>query len=112
MEGANWRSLATGLRLNEILSMRYGNISWENDNCIIKIPSTKNGHPHSIPLVGIAKELLTRLCTFFGRRLARRENSSVMNFKGMGVFTPSFEIHLAGESSSPRMSSKNVQSRD
>ena len=29
-----------------------------------------------------------------------------MNFKGTGIFTPSFEIHLVGGSSSPRMSLK------
>lgn len=52
-------ALSTGLRLNEILSMRYANILWEKDNCLIKIPTTKNGHPHSIPLVGIAKQLLS-----------------------------------------------------
>lgn len=51
-------ALSTGLRLNEILSMRYSNIQWEKGTCIITIPLTKNGHQHSLPLVGIAKQLL------------------------------------------------------
>lgn len=53
-------ALSTGLRLNEILSMRYSTIRWENDNCLITIPasSSKNGYEHQIPLVGIAKQLL------------------------------------------------------
>lgn len=51
-------ALSTGLRLNEILQMQYTNIKWDKGNCIITIPLTKNGHQHSLPLVGIAKRLL------------------------------------------------------
>jgi integrase len=51
-------ALSTGLRLNEILSLRYPDMQWENDNCLIVIKKTKNGHPHVVPLVGIAKQLL------------------------------------------------------
>lgn len=51
-------ALSTGLRLNEILGIRYSDIIWEKDNCIITIKNTKNGHDHALPLVGIAKQLL------------------------------------------------------
>lgn len=51
-------ALSTGLRLMEIMSLRYTDIQWENDNCLLTIKETKNGHQHVIPLVGIAKHLL------------------------------------------------------
>lgn len=51
-------ALSTGCRLMEIMSLKYGDIQWENDNCIFTITETKNGHPHVVPLVGVAKQLL------------------------------------------------------
>ena len=62
-------ALSSGLRLTEILSMRFSAIKWDNDNCIITIPasSSKNGYEHQIPLVGIAKQLLAEHAKF--RRL-------------------------------------------
>lgn len=51
-------SLSTGLRLNEIMTLRFEDIKRENNNCLLNIKDTKNGYPHLIPLVGIAKQLL------------------------------------------------------
>jgi integrase len=53
-------ALSTGLRLNEIIGIRHSCIRWDKENCIITIPAntSKNGHEHCIPLVGIAKHLL------------------------------------------------------
>lgn len=51
-------ALSTGCRFMEIMSLRYSDIQWDKDNCIITIRETKNGHPHTVPLVGIAKQLL------------------------------------------------------
>lgn len=51
-------ALATGLRQSEILELEYSRINWEKDNCLITIKDTKNGRPHCIPLVGIAKSYL------------------------------------------------------
>jgi integrase len=51
-------ALSTGLRFNEIMTLRYESIQWDNNNCLLTIKDTKNGHPHTIPLVGIAKQLL------------------------------------------------------
>lgn len=60
-------ALSTGCRLNEIMSLQYPDIQWDKNNCLITIKETKNGHPHSIPLVGIAKQLLAEHAKF--RRL-------------------------------------------
>lgn len=51
-------ALSTGCRSMEIRSLRYSDIQWEDNNCIITIKETKNGHPHVVPLVGFAKQLL------------------------------------------------------
>lgn len=51
-------ALSTGCRLNEIMSLRYSEIQWDKDNCLLTIKETKNGYPHVVPLVGIAKQLL------------------------------------------------------
>lgn len=51
-------ALSTGLRLMEIMSLRFSDIVWEHDNCTLIIRETKNGDSHAIPLVGIAKQLL------------------------------------------------------
>lgn len=51
-------ALSTGCRFMEIMSLKYSDIRWDGDNCLITIRETKNGHPHIIPLVGVAKQLL------------------------------------------------------
>ena len=60
-------AFSTGCRFMEIMSLRYSDIQWDNDNCLIIIRETKNGSQHFLPLVGIAKQLLSEHSKF--RRL-------------------------------------------
>jgi len=49
---------------------------------------------------------------FLGPPSLREANCSVMNSKGSVFFTPSFGIHIAAESLSPKGAQKIAQSRD
>lgn len=51
-----WLSLFTGARKSNVLSMRWSDINWHAEEW--RIPITKNGESHTIPLVSKALEIL------------------------------------------------------
>lgn len=52
-------AIETGMRRGEIVNMRWADIEWEAGT--LYIPVTKNGHPRTIPLTGMALEVLSSL---------------------------------------------------
>jgi integrase len=54
-------AISTGARRGEMMNLRWGDIYWEHS--VIRLEKTKNGHPRSIPLAGLAKALLQRMHT-------------------------------------------------
>jgi integrase len=53
-------ALSTGLRLMEILSLRFSDIQWKENICLLSIKNTKNSRPHVVPLIGPAVQLLIK----------------------------------------------------
>ncbi len=49
----------TGLRRGNLLGLRWSWIDW--DNRVIRVPRTKNGKPHAVPLSATAYATLKRL---------------------------------------------------
>ena len=56
---AIWMYLLTGVRKSELLRARWSDISWERTEW--RLPETKNGRPHHIPLTAPALRVLKRL---------------------------------------------------
>ena len=61
----------TGLRRGNLLGLQWSWVDWENR--VIRVPRTKNGKPHAVPLSATAYATLKRLC---GRASRTRSMSS------------------------------------
>jgi len=76
-------ALATAMRRGELLSARWVHVSF--DTRTLHIPVTKNGHPRTIPLSGVALALLRDLRDLGGaaseRPLPLTENAARMAWK-------------------------------
>jgi integrase len=67
IRAAFWLYLLTGLRKSELLNLKWGDVDLEGR--VLRLPDTKSGFPHSVPLsapaVGILRDLPRQLGTAY-----------------------------------------------
>ena len=61
-----WLYLFTGLRRNELLSLKRDQIDWHNRQ--LNIPDTKSDEPHIVPLSSAAMTLLSQIPALAGNK--------------------------------------------
>lgn len=75
-------AVSTGARRGELRNLRWKNVDWDNGK--IYLLKTKNGHPRSIPLVGIAYSMLKQKFAEEGQNsefiFARADGQGPMEF--------------------------------
>jgi integrase len=49
-------AIATGARKGELVSLKWKHVDWEQ--AVIRLMKTKNGHPRSVPLTGVAYKMM------------------------------------------------------